>query len=133
MMANADVVAVGEGLESRWRPTQADFDRFAVISGDDNPIHVDPEFSARTRFGRTVSHGMLLYSRVWALIRANWPGRHLLQELMFPNPAYADEELVIALTPVATNPRMLEVCVRRVADGAIVLQGKCELDEGAGQ
>jgi acyl dehydratase len=41
--------------------TQAEFDAFARLSGDDNPIHVDPEFSARTRFGRTVAHGMLLY------------------------------------------------------------------------
>jgi len=53
-----------------WTPTQADFDAFAAVSGDDNPIHVDPEFSAHTRFGRTVAHGMLLYSRLWAMVRA---------------------------------------------------------------
>ena len=40
--------------------TQEDFDRFARLSGDDNPIHVDSEFSARHKFGRTVAHGMLL-------------------------------------------------------------------------
>src|SRR5688500_2787 len=45
--------------------SQAEFDLFARISGDNNPIHVDPEFSARTRFGRTVSHGMLLYTVLW--------------------------------------------------------------------
>ena len=33
--------------------TQQDFARFADLSGDNNPIHVDPQFSARTRFGRT--------------------------------------------------------------------------------
>ena len=43
--------------------TQQDFDLFAKLSGDSNPIHVDPEFSARTRFGKTVSHGMLLFSK----------------------------------------------------------------------
>ena len=47
-------------IERQWIPTQEEFDLFARISGDDNPIHVDPEFSARTRFGRTVSHGMLI-------------------------------------------------------------------------
>ncbi|MFC6657836.1 MaoC/PaaZ C-terminal domain-containing protein [Roseibium salinum] len=77
-----------------WIPRQADFDAFARLSGDDNPIHVDPDFSARTRFGRTVSHGMLLYTRVHAHLQELYPGRaHKLQTLMFPNPAYADEEL----------------------------------------
>ena len=36
------------------RFTQEDFNCFADINGDNNPIHVDPQFSARTRFGRTV-------------------------------------------------------------------------------
>ncbi len=43
---------------------QADFDRFAALSGDDNPIHVDAGFAAKTHFGRTVCHGMLLYSAI---------------------------------------------------------------------
>ncbi len=30
-------------------------------------------FSARTRFGHTVAHGMLLYSRVWAMLRRHYP------------------------------------------------------------
>src|SRR5690606_11882022 len=99
-------VAAGplQGIRVTWTPRQADFDAFAEISGDDNPIHVDAAFSARTRFGRTVSHGMLLYSRLWALVRNRWPHRrHRLQTLMFPNPAYAGEPLVIALTPDAVD------------------------------
>ncbi|SDT89697.1 MaoC/PaaZ C-terminal domain-containing protein [Stappia sp. ES.058] len=120
----------GSAVVHRWTPAQADFDRFAALSGDDNPIHVDPAFSARTRFGRTVSHGMLLYSRLWALIRTRWPGRrHAMQELMFPNPAYADEELTIAIAPVASDPDELSISIRRVGDGAEVLRGRCRMEE----
>ena len=36
--------------------SQVDFDRFARLSGDNNPIHIDPAFSARTPFGQTVAH-----------------------------------------------------------------------------
>ena len=54
--------------------SQRDFDRFAILSGDDNPIHVDPKFASRTRFGRTVAHGMFLYSHVCAVLGAALPG-----------------------------------------------------------
>ena len=42
--------------------TQRQFDEYARLSGDDNPIHVDAAFAAGTRFGRTVAHGMFLFS-----------------------------------------------------------------------
>ena len=78
--------------------TQQDFDRFARISGDDNPIHVDPEFSARTRFGRTVSHGMLLYATINKALSIHFPGaRQLEQELMFPNPTFVGEDVTVQL------------------------------------
>ncbi|MEW5423790.1 MaoC family dehydratase [Amorphus sp. 3PC139-8] len=117
-------------IEAQWTPTQAEFDLFAKLSGDDNPIHVDPEFSARTRFGRTVSHGMLIYSRVWALIRTGWPqAGHAAQTMMFPNPAYAGEPLTIRIAPDADGT--LQIAVARKADGEIVFQGSCTLEEAA--
>jgi acyl dehydratase len=78
---------------------QRDFDRFAALSGDDNPIHVDPAFAGRTRFGRTVAHGMLLYSTICcALTDALVPGFvQREQELMFVTPTYTGEEIEIRL------------------------------------
>ncbi|PVE48037.1 hydratase [Pararhodobacter aggregans] len=111
--------------ETLWTPTQADFDAFARVSGDDNPIHVDPAFSARTRFGRTVSHGMLIYSRLWAMVRAAHPGRgQVFQDMMFPNPAYAGETLVLSVEGAGPE---LAVSARRQADGAVCFQGKAVL------
>lgn len=122
---------VGE-IVATWTPSQADFDAFADLSGDDNPIHVDPAFSARTRFGRTVSHGMLLYSRVWALLCARHPGRrHAMQLLMFPNPAYAGEELAIRFSAPARegNAETITIEISRIADAKVVLSGQCRLEE----
>jgi acyl dehydratase len=109
-----------------WTPTQAEFDAFAAVSGDDNPIHVVPEFSARTRFGRTVAHGMLLYARLWAMVRATWPGRAQdVQSLMFPNPSFAGEPLRLYVVPGEDGSIAMRIV--RIADGAVTLEGSCRL------
>lgn len=105
---------------ARRIPTQSDFDLFAKVSGDDNPIHVDPEFSARTRFGRTVSHGMLLYSWAWSLLSDAFPGEEPDHaQLMFPNPCYAGEEIAFVL--VDDDPASIKLSVYRTADDTEVM------------
>lgn len=110
--------------------TQAEFDLFAQVSGDNNPIHVDPDFSARTRFGRTVSHGMLLYTVLWGMVQTLYPGaRQAGQALMFPNPAYAGEALRFEISEIAAEgpTRRLATRVSRVGDGAVTLDGETEI------
>ena len=119
-----------------WTPTQAEFDAFAQVSGDDNPIHVDPAFSARTRFGRTVSHGMLLYAKVWGLIRSRFPvGRQVAQTLVFAHPTFAGEPVRIEVAEIGRDAAglRLAVAVRRIADGASGLAGEALFAWGESQ
>ncbi|MCC6001305.1 MAG: hydratase [Pararhodobacter sp.] len=112
-------------IDADWTPTQAEFDAFARLSGDDNPIHVDAEFSARTRFGRTVSHGMLIYGKLWALLRQARPGAvQKMQALMFPAPSFAGEALRLEVRQ--TPEGHLAMTATRIADQVIVLQGLAE-------
>jgi 3-hydroxybutyryl-CoA dehydratase len=90
---------VGQSFKSARTFSQGDFDEFARLSGDDNPIHVDPAFAAQTRFGRTVSHGMLLYGVICGVLSRHFPGAvQLEQRFTFPAPTYADEAMTINLT-----------------------------------
>lgn len=91
-------IQVGQVASIKRAFTQSDFDRFAALSGDNNPIHVDAEFAAQTKFGRTVAHGMLLYSVVCSVLGSRLPGPGTIQieqELMFPTATPAGEEVGI--------------------------------------
>ncbi len=130
IVRNADVtdIAVGHAVTVRRRLTQADFDRFAELSGDDNPIHVDPGFSATTRWRRTLCHGMMLYSLIIDVIRRRLlPGSvELEQELMFPGPVYAGDEVTIRAEVVRIDRELghVEVRARVSAGGGVGCEGR---------
>ena len=113
-------------FEATWQPTQEDFDVFAKISGDDNPIHVDPVFSANSKFGRTVSHGMLIYTKLWGLLKRNIPDAvQTYQEVMFPAPTYAGDDIDLSITEASQNK--FDVQATRRSNGENVLVGKLEI------
>lgn len=106
--------------------TQQDFDDFAALSGDDNPIHVDPEFSARTRFERTVSHGMLLATVFRGLIDRILPdATQLSQDLLFPAPTFAGELMRFTVEIAANDGEKVTVTLdcRRVGDDVVTCSG----------
>lgn len=109
--------------------SQSDFNRFGALSGDDNPIHVSPEFSARTRFGRTVSHGMLLYTAIHGLLSTRFPDFvPVSQELMFPNPTFADEEITFTTQEIIESGSNLSVkIILTKTDGTCVCESRTEL------
>lgn len=115
--------AVGTRASFRRVLWQEDFDRFARLSGDDNPIHCDPEYARHTHFGATVSHGMLLYALIAKALAESLPGpgaRQLSQELMFPQPTFAGEEIEVSLEVLSELP-----------DGAIKLATRVSKQDGA--
>ncbi|MEV5570557.1 AMP-binding protein [Spirillospora sp. NPDC052269] len=105
--------ATGKILKARLRPEtwteeftveQADFDRFAELSGDDNPIHVDPEYAATTVFGGTVAHGVFLYSLIRTAIRRRRPGADLAATtLRFPAPTRAGQRVTVTAHALGTT------------------------------
>ena len=110
------------------RFSQADFDQFARLSGDDNPIHTDPEFSARTHFGRTVAHGLLLCSALRSLVDQLLPGGNVKeQSVMFPAPTFTDEPMRFSARIMQAEGALTEVKleVRRINDGEVTCQGSC--------
>lgn len=114
--------------------TQDDFDQFASLSGDINPIHVDPEFSATTRFGRTVAHGLLLNSILRGLLDELVPGgRQVFQELRFPAPTYADEPMrfVVEIQAEDSQSVTATMCSSRLQDDVVTCEGLTTIRRGS--
>jgi acyl dehydratase len=90
--------------------TQGQYDEYARLSGDDNPIHVDAGFAARTRFGRTVAHGMFIFGVMSAHVAQLLEGPVVVrrQSLMFEGPTFAGEPLTLHM--------------HRSSDGALIEQ-----------
>ena len=52
-------VKVGDVATYERTVTAEDIEKFAEGSGDTNPLHRDPEYAKKTRFGECIAHGML--------------------------------------------------------------------------
>ena len=106
--------------------SQADFDRFARLSGDNNTIHKDTDFFKGTRFGSTVAHGHILCSELRWLIDRLKPGSRLSgQAVIFPAPTYSDEQLQfsVSVTGSQDDKTGLELEVKRLDDNTVTCQG----------
>jgi acyl dehydratase len=97
--------------------TQADLDAFASLSGDANPIHIDPAFAARSTFGRTVAHGAMLTAILRALAAPMITDRAVIQlAAMFPAPTFADEPIQFTAEALSTSQILLRSV--RLSDSA---------------
>ncbi len=107
---------LGQVIVAKRTFTQENFNLFAELSHDDNPIHVDPAFAATTRFGGTVAHGMMLYGMILGVLSENFSNvRQLEQDLIFPKPTYANMEVTFCLevTEVQNKRARLSTTITR--------------------
>ena len=67
-------IQVGTTQQLTHTITQADIEKFVDLSGDDNKLHVDKAFAARTSFKKPVVHGMIGASFISTVIGTKLPG-----------------------------------------------------------
>lgn len=121
---------LGETASRSMTVTEAEIRAFADAVGDRNPLHLDPQFASRTRFGRPIAHGMLAASLISAVLGTQLPGPgtiYLRQTLEFKEPVYPGDVLTATVTVIRIREDKPVVTLRTVctkADGTVAVDGE---------
>jgi len=83
----------GDNYQLEFRFTQNQVEDFARLTGDSNPLHLDPDYASRTLFKKPIIHGVLGASIFSKIMGTLFPGEgtiYLSQQLEFKRPMYVD-------------------------------------------
>jgi 3-hydroxybutyryl-CoA dehydratase len=91
---------ISVGLEKSFVANidEAKMNSFLVITGDNNPLHVNAEFAKERGFLDKVCYGMLTSSFYSTLVGVYLPGRHAILhgiDIQFMKPVYSGDTLTI--------------------------------------
>ena len=113
--------------------TEQDIMLFAVMSGDINPAHVDPEYAMSSRFREVIGHGMWSGALISTVLGTDFPGPgtiYLSQNLRFRRPVKVGDTITIKVTAKEKDATKGKVvldteCVNQ--DGEVVVSGTAEV------
>lgn len=97
---------IGDSFSTVREVTDELIRAFAEVSGDHNPIHLDEEFAAKTRFGKRIAHGMLSGAFISAVLGNEFRERKIVymsQTMRFRAPVFIGD--TITTTATVTNIR----------------------------
>lgn len=98
--------------------TSDDVIKFAELSGDNNPVHLDDEYAKNTMFGARIVHGALASSLFSTLFANTLPGPgciYLKSENKYLKPIYLDEEVTFTVKIVEINEERKRIIFDTVA------------------
>ena len=99
-------IKIGDSFSTSRLVTDEIIRKFADVSGDYNPIHLDDEFAKTTRFGKRIAHGMLSGAFISAVLGNEFKDRkivYLSQTMKFTAPVFIGD--TVTATGTITNIR----------------------------
>ena len=91
----------GQNAEITRKITKKDINDFALLTGDNNPVHTNSEFAKKTIFKQKVAHGFISASLISTVIATKLPGPgsiYLSQNLKFLGPVFINDEVMVRIT-----------------------------------
>jgi len=112
---------------------QSNVDIFAQITGDNNPIHLDADFAAKTIFGRPIVHGFYSASVFSMVFGTKFPGEgtiYLYQDMKFLAPVFVDQPYKAKFEVLEVNTEKHIGVIKSILEdenGKVVIEGSAKL------
>ena len=112
--AKLDNLHIGQKIEFTEVISESMVEKFAKLSGDYNPHHMDESYAEKTKFKKRICHGMLLASLFSRLTGMYLPGKGSLffsQSLNFISPAFIDDKVTVEgeIVKISRSTRMVTI------------------------
>jgi len=107
--------------------------QFSDITGDRNPLHLDPIFASKTMFGRRIAHGMLSASLISRILGNQLPGAgsiYLEQTIKFRRPVFIGDTItaIVEIIGIEKEGKTIILdtkCINQ--SGKIVIEGQATM------
>lgn len=122
-------IEIGMTRHLRKVVTDEDIEKFAEVSTDHNPVHLDDDYAQDTIFEGRIAHGMLTAGLISAVIGEQLPGHgtvYLSQSLKFMAPVRPGNMVTaeVEVTAMDVGRRRVTMDTRCMVDGKKVLIGE---------
>jgi phosphate acetyltransferase len=128
-----DEIRVGDSATLVRTLKPEDIQLFAIMSGDVNPAHVDPEYARSSMFREVIAHGMWGGALISTVLGTQFPGPgtiYIDQTLHFSRPVGIGDTITVRLTATRKfdhNHHILFDCACTNQEGQTVIRGTAEV------
>lgn len=123
---------IGQAHETVHVISEDDITKFAEVSGDYNPLHMDEEYAKGTSFGQRIAHGALTASYISGILGNNLPGPGAIftgLSMRFRRPVFIGDEVTVRAEVAEKNDRgnRVTLSVACMVGGKRVITGEAQV------
>ena len=133
-MINLDLtdISVGDFAEIEKKMTFAMIKSFALISQDFNPIHLNEEYAANSRYKKQIVPGMMVGSLFSGLFGTKLPGEGCVyksQNIRFKRVIYIGDVVMarVEVTHVSIKKKLITFTTCCFVNGKVMIEGESEI------
>ncbi|KJE90199.1 hypothetical protein CAOG_01541 [Capsaspora owczarzaki ATCC 30864] len=104
--------------------------QFSQLSQDLNPLHTDPEFAAKSRFGRCIVHGSYIVAALAGMIGTKYSGAiYMGQTIKFKKPLFVGTPCSLKLDVLKADRSSRVVIIRTYCeqDNIVLMDGEATI------